>query len=338
MVSIAGCSTVAYYHQAIDGQLTILMRREPIEKVIAKPDTSPALKAKLERVLVMRQFAVDALLLPDNSSYTSYADLNRSYVVWNVFAAPELSLTPIQWCYPVAGCVSYRGYFSEKRADQFAMKLHTRGNDVYVAGISAYSTLGWFHDPILNTMLDRSETSLAGTLFHELAHQKLYVKNDTTFNESFAVAVELEGVRLWLKQDGAPDRYRDYLSTLRRKKEFVALVQDTRKKLTDLYQSQQSNKSKREKKQLIFAELKQDYQTLRNRWGGYGGYDRWFSRKLNNAHLVPIGSYYDYLPAFQALLQKHKGDLPSFYREAEKLAALPQDTRHARLLALVPTD
>lgn len=331
---LGGCTT--YYGQAIDGQLSILMHRQPIANVIADPATSPELQQKLEQVLRMRRFAVDELHLPDNASYTSYVDLERPYVLWNVFAAPEFSLTPLQWCFPVAGCVSYRGYFNEQDANRFADKLAQDGNEVYVAGISAYSTLGWFHDPLLSTMLARSDARLAGTLFHELAHQRLYAKGDTTFNESFATTVELEGVRRWLDQNHQFDQYQEYQKTLQRKLQFIELVQGARQKLKVLYASDIPDQQKRDSKKRIFAELKQDYRRLRAKWGGYRGYDAWFARDLNNAHLVPIGSYYDYVAAFQTLLNQHHGDLMAFYISAEKLADLNPEARREALTRLMP--
>lgn len=333
---VVGCSTVGYYSQAIDGQLTILARRQPIAEIIADPDTAPELKQKLQQVVRMRRFAVDVLNLPDNASYTSYADLERPYVVWNVFAAPEFSLTPLQWCYPVAGCVSYRGYFSEQGANHFADKLARDGNEVYVAGISAYSTLGWFHDPLLNTMLTRSETSLAGTLFHELAHQRLYAKGDTAFNESFATTIELEGVRRWLQQNHQADQYAEYQASLQRKLQFIALVQGAREKLKILFATDIPDPKKRERKKQIYARLKQDYRQLRAKWGGYAGYDAWFARDLNNAHLVPIGSYYDYVPVFQAMLERYHGDLNAFYESAGRLAELGPDERRDALEKMMP--
>jgi predicted aminopeptidase len=336
IVFASGCSSVAYYSQAIDGQLTILGQREPIANVIADPETPDELRQKLKQVQAMRRFAVSELALPDNPSYTTYVDLKRPYVVWNVFAAPQLSLTPRQWCFPVTGCVSYRGYFKEQNAHQFAQTLRDKGDDVYVAGIAAYSTLGWFHDPLLNTMLTRSETSLAGTLFHELAHQQLFVKGDTTFNESFATAVELEGVRRWLLHHGHGDQYQNYERMHRRKMQFIDLVQITRNKLKKLYADDIPDDAKRKDKQRIFSDLKQDYRNLKVTWGGYRGYDNWFARELNNAHLVPIGSYHDYVPAMQRLLNLQGDDLTAFYREAKRIAGLEPAAREAAISKLTP--
>lgn len=256
-------------------------------------------------------------------------------MVWNVFAAPEFSLKPRQWCYPVAGCVSYRGYFTEVRAKTYAEKLQHKGLDIEVAGISAYSTLGWFSDPLLNTMLNRSDIQLAGTLFHELAHQRLYVRNDTRFNESFAVAVELEGVQRWLQWRGNESQYDSYLQALKRKNQFIALVQKTRAKLKTLYASDRLDEKKRIQKAIVFSQLKKDYRILRKSWNNYRGYDAWFNRKLTNASLVPISSYYDYVPAFQALLRHEQNDIESFYRSASNLAKLSHDDRRAALKQLL---
>ena len=334
-VLTSGCNSIAYYSQAIGGQLTILGQRQPIEDVIADPEIPDEIRARLKQVVAMRRFAVSELGLPDNASYTSYVDLKRPYVVWNVFAAPELSLIPRQWCYPIAGCVSYRGYFKEHDAERFAESLRKKGDDIMVAGITAYSTLGWFHDPLLNTMLNRSDTSLAGTLFHELAHQQLFIKDDTTFNESFATTVELEGVRLWLKMHGSEEQYLRYLQGHQRKMQFIDLAQGTRKKLIALYADSIPDQAKRLGKQRIFSELKQDYQKLKRTWGGYSGYDNWFNRELNNAHLVPVGSYYDYVPALQRLLHDCEGDLPAFYREAKAIATLAPETRQETIGKLI---
>ncbi len=331
---LAACNSVAYYGQAISGQMQLLILRQPISKLIEEPATSSTLRQRLQSVANMRAFASRELALPDNPSYTSYVDLKRPYVIWNVFAAPEFSLAPKQWCYPIAGCVSYRGYFSEVRARTYAAKLHRKGFDTEVAGISAYSTLGWFSDPLLNTMLSRSETQLAGTLFHELAHQQLYAKNDTRFNESFAVTVELEGIRRWLQDQGKVNQFRDYLQSLKRKRQFIALVQGAHAKLEKLYVQDRSETEKRTAKAAIFQQLKTDYRQLKKGWNNYRGYDAWFNRKLTNASLVPISSYYDYVPAFQALLRRSRNNLAAFYRAARRIAEQTPADRKATLMQL----
>lgn len=327
---LGGCNTISYYGQAINGQYQILAQRQPISQLIEDPATNEKLKQRLQMVVRMRTFASTELGLPDNDSYKSYVDLERSHVVWNVFAAPEFSLIPKQWCYPVAGCVSYRGYFSKKNALAYATKLQLEDFDTEVSGITAYSTLGWFNDPLLNTMLSRSDIQLAGTLFHELAHQQLYAKDDTQFNESFAVVVELEGVRRWLLDQKNSAQYRNYLQLIKRKREFINLVQDARAKLKILYSSDSTAVEKQTAKQAIFQQLKTDYRQLRKSWNNYRGYDTWFDRKLTNASLVPISSYYDYVPAFQVLLQHNQNNLEAFYLAARKLAEkTPADRKEA---------
>jgi len=326
---LSACSTITYYSQAINGQMQILSQRQPIAQLIEDPATNPKLKQRLQLVAKMRSFASSELGLPDNASYKSYANLERSHVVWNVFAAPEFSIEPRQWCYPVAGCVNYRGYFAEKSARIYATKLQLDGFDTDVTGVSAYSTLGWFSDPLLSTMLGRSDIRLAGTLFHELAHQQLYAKNDTQFNESFAVVVELEGVRRWLRHQKNDVAYRDYLRSLERKREFIKLVQASRVKLKMLYAQDSTETEKRIAKEAIFQQLKIDYRQLRKGWGNYRGYDDWFDRKLTNASLVPISSYYDYVPAFQALLRRNQ-NIMTFYQAARELAEqTPADRKTA---------
>lgn len=332
---VSGCNSVAFYGQAINGQMQLLTARQSISRLIDDPTTDPTLRQRLQTVAKMRAFASRDLALPDNASYKSYVKLNRPYVLWNIFAAPEFSLTAKQWCFPVAGCVSYRGYFSEKRANAYATKLRKAGFDTEVAGISAYSTLGWFSDPLLSSMMSRSDMALAGTLFHELAHQQLYVKNDTRFNESFAVAVELEGVRLWLKKQGEEKQYKDYLLRIKRKREFIALVQDTHKQLAKLYAQDISDAAKRDAKNSIFLQLKVDYKKLKRSWNNYRGYDTWFDRKLTNASLVPISSYNDYVPAFQALLKNNSNNLEAFYRDAHRIGKLAPIDRKAALVHLM---
>jgi predicted aminopeptidase len=333
--ALAGCSTVSYYSQAVSGQLSILAKRRPIPEVLADPKTPPELRQRLETLQRARNFASTELGLPDNASYRSYADLGRPYVVWNVFAAPELSLVPRQWCFPVTGCVAYRGYFSEEAAKHFAEGLRKKGDDVEVEGITAYSTLGWFSDPVLNTMVRQPGYDLAALIFHELAHQKLFVAGDTTFNESFATTVEQEGLRRWLLHEHAPEMFHKYQERKRRQAQFIALVMRTRERLKKLYASPVDDDAKRAGKQAAFADLKTGYRKLRKSWGGYPGYDRWFDRQLNNASLVPIGSYYDYVPAFEHLLRECDGKLKKFYRRARAIGRLPPAKRKQEMETLL---
>lgn len=336
LLAAAGCANFGYYTQAVKGQFEIYSRTRSIADVIADAHTDPALKDKLRRVLQIREYASRQLGLPDNDSYRGYADLKRPYVLWNVFATPELSLKPIQWCFLIAGCVTYRGYFSHKQAEAFAAKLQAGGDDVYVGGVAAYSTLGWFNDPVLNTIINRPLPEIAGLIFHELAHQRLYIKGDTTFNESFAVTVELEGVHRWLRSNGTGSEFARYRKRLRRRNEFIALMLKYRDRLAALYRSQASVSEKRADKRRILLQLHAEYLRVRASWGGYGGYDRWFAQDLNNAYFVSIGTYYRFVPAFQALLAQEHDDLPAFYRAAQEIGRLPAKDRRAALNHLLP--
>ncbi|MHB8622042.1 MAG: aminopeptidase [Sulfuricaulis sp.] len=334
LAALSGCASPLYYAQAIQGEFEILAKRRPIEQVLTDSGTPPDTKHQLELVLRLRDFASQALQLPDNRSFRTYADLERPYVVWNVFAAPELSLKPKQWCFVVAGCVPYRGYFTRAAAERFAATLKQQGYDVYVGGVPAYSTLGWFDDPVLSTFIHSSEADLAGLVFHELAHQKLYVRGDTTFNESFATAVQLEGVKRWFVKNGKPQEAEVYLEKIKRREEFIALILRHRAHLQQVYASPRSDADKLVAKAGEFAALRHDYAALKTQWNGYAGYDNWFKPGLNNAQLAAIGLYNQYLPGFQKLLAKQGGHLADFYRVVEKLASLPKAQRTQVLRSL----
>lgn len=320
---LTGC----YLMQAAGGQMAIAAKREPIVQVLADSSTPPQLRTRLEYVAAARDFASRELGLPDNESYRSYADLGRPYVVWNVFAAPEFSVEPRRWCFPIAGCVVYRGYFKEEAAQRYARKLRRRGDDAAVGGVSAYSTLGHFKDPVLSTMLGWSDAQLAATLFHELAHQVVYVPGDSEFNESFATVVEEAGLERWL---AARQRTQDLVvwrEQRERQSQFIALLLAARTKLSALYESALPDAEKRSRKQYEFGELKLDYARLRQQWNGYSGYDRWFDRTLTNAHLVSAATYYGCVPGLQRVLSEAGGDLRRFYDEARRLARMDKDAR-----------
>jgi predicted aminopeptidase len=333
----SGCANFGFYTQAVKGQFQIYSRTRPIAEVLADAQTDARLKDRLQRVLEIREFAARELALPDNDSYRVYADIERPFALWNVFATPELSLKPTEWCFLFIGCVTYRGYFMREQADAFADTLRTAGDDVYVGGVVAYSTLGWFDDPLLNTFVNRPMPELAGLLFHELAHQRLYVKGDTTFNESFAVTVELEGVRRWLQGQGGSDGFAGYQDRLKRRDDFIALMLQYRDRLDAMYTSDATDTEKRTAKRRILDELRAEYRQVRAGWNGYGGYDDWFAQDLNNAHFVSVGTYYQLVPAFQALLAGERGDLHSFYRAAKEIGQLPKKERMAALNKLLPT-
>jgi predicted aminopeptidase len=331
LLSAASCTSVGYYAQAVSGHLEVMWAAVPIEERLQEAGTPAPLREKLERVLAIRAFASRELGLPDNDSYRRYADLGRPYVVWNVFAAPEFSVAPIQSCFPIAGCVSYRGFYSEEAARKHADELAKEGDDVYVGGVSAYSTLGWFSDPVLSTFINYPEPEIARIVFHELAHQVVYVKGDTVFNESFAVAVEEEGLRRWLEREGTPVQGAAYAESRRRQAEFVALALRYRGRLADFYAEPGSPQEKREGKRRLFTEMTGEYDALKASWGGFAGFDRLLARGPNNAFLVSIASYTELLPAFRALLAQNKGDLPAFYRAVRDLAKLDKPEREAKL-------
>lgn len=331
----AGCAHAGYYLHVIKGQYQVLQAREPIAGIVADPKRDPELRRRLALVLEGRRYASAHLALPDNGSYTTYADLHRPYVVWNVFAAPEFSLKPKTYCFPIAGCVAYRGYYDEARAREFARHLKTKDYDVYVAGVAAYSTLGWFDDPVLNTMLRWDDDTLAGTVFHELAHQKLYLKGDTAFNESFATFVEREGTREFRAGRGEP--LSGDPQTLARERQFVELVLKTRDKLAALYASGLPQDQMRARKHTAFDELRVEYAVLRKSWDGYAGYDAWFAGPLNNAKLLPVGLYHQWVPAFARLFADAECDWKKFYARVEAMANKSESERRAELEQLSST-
>jgi len=335
---LGGCGTLGYYYQSATGHFDLMCRARDIDRVLADESVAPAVRQRLERVRDIRRFASEALALPDNDSYTRYADLGRRYAVWNVFAAPPLSTEPHQWCFPVVGCVVYRGYFEAADARRYAESLEHRGLETFVAGVPAYSTLGWFDDPLLSTVLDYPEPQLAGLIFHELAHQVVYARGDSTFNESFATAVEIEGVERWLKSRGRPQAMQAYLERRRRNDRVVALILAYRRKLQRVYQADRGDDWKRRRKAAIIAALKERYARLTGEWAGYNGYSRWFGEALNNAHFAVVAAYHDRVPAFQALLARHDGDLAAFYEAVSELAEQPAEHRNAFLDGLAPRE
>lgn len=334
LMPLAGCSTVSYYRQSIGGQLELWKKRQPIADLLTAPGMSDVLREKLQTTLAIRDFASTELALPDNDSYRSYADLQRPFVVWNVFAAQPFELNLKRWCFPFAGCVGYRGYFSQSDAQEFADGLAAKGMDVYVGGVAAYSTLGWFDDPLLNTVLNRPPARIAGLIFHELAHQQLYVEGDTAFNEGFATAVQLEGVRRWLAKYGDETQRRDYAQFQRRQTDFVTLVTAARDRLRAVYALGADKTDMRTQKTAIQAELRQQYQRLKKRWDGYSGYDAWFAQPLNNAQLAAVTTYRDRVPAFQQLLAQQHGDMAAFYKACAALGELPASERRLALAAV----
>jgi predicted aminopeptidase len=335
-LSLGGCANLLYYAQSVVGHAQVMAAARPIGEVIADPSTTPALRTHLEQVQAIRDFASRELALPGNASYRSYADIGRPYVVWNVFAAPEFSLEPVRWCMLIVGCVNYRGYYDEGRAVRYAEELGAQGLDTHVGGVTAYSTLGHFNDPVLETFLRFGDQEAARIIFHELAHQVVFVAGDTAFNESFAVTVEDEGLRRWLTGRGNAEQLREFAARQGRRAQFYRLIADCRERLRGVYASSLPAADMRRAKDETFAELRRAYAEQKAQWNGYAGYDRWFAQPMNNALLASVALYTQWVPAFRALLADEHGDLAAFYKRVAVLAELPQVQRAEALDRLAP--
>lgn len=332
----SGCSTLGYYAQSVGGHLDMVRAAKPVPDWLADPASPPALKQRLVLSQRMRDWAVSELKLPDNASYRRYADLKRPAAVWNVVAAPELSLTLRTWCFPVVGCVGYRGYFDRAQADAYAAGLRPEGLEVAVYGVPAYSTLGrlpfdWLADPLLNTFIQYPEGELARLIFHELAHQVAYAPDDTEFNESFATAVERIGGLRWLATMADEQAREDYARYDGRRQDFRRLTAAYRERLDAVYKSQASDADKRARKAELMAALRADHAALKaQRWGGFSGYDAWFER-ANNASFGVLAAYNALVPHFERLYEREGRDFERFYAEVRRLASLPKAERRAAL-------
>jgi predicted aminopeptidase len=327
IAAIGALSGGCYLLQSAQGQLALMSKRESITRVIDKSSAPPKLRAQLQSVTAIRDFASHELGLPDNGSYRKYADIGRPYVVWNVVAAPEFSIDPKRWCFPIVGCVAYRGYFAEAKARRFAAGLQAQGFDVVVGGVAAYSTLGHFDDPILSTMVNWDDVELAAIIFHELTHQLLYVSNDASFNEALATTVEEEGVRRWLSSLGREQDLAEHLLQQQRYLQVIALLSETRAHLGQIYALPLPPPLMRERKRETFETLRATYASLRAQWGGHAPFDAWFGQEINNAHLASIATYYACVPGFERELRAVGGNLPAFYRRVRDLAKLDQQQR-----------
>jgi predicted aminopeptidase len=303
-----GCDTIAYYKQAIGGHLEIRSATRPLDAWLADPATPTPLRERLETARRVREFASRSLALPENGSYKSYADLGRPFVVWNVFAAPEFSVAPRQECFPFTGCVGYRGFFSEQDARRHAARLKAEGYDVHVGGVPAYSTLGWFDDPLLSTFIRYPDAQLARLIFHELAHQVVYARDDTMFNESFAVAVEEEGVRRWLEAEGHAGELQAFRDAQARRQRFADRVKQARTRLALAYQEPGASR------EVLAAKKREEFEKLR------AEYPTIVPAEPNNAFLVSVALYTELVPQFDALLAESGGDLRVFYEKAKALA------------------
>ncbi len=326
----AGCG-VLYLAQAAKGQMQIVAKRRPIETVLRDPQVDAALKTRLERVRAARAFAVRELGLPDNASYTTYADVQREYVTWSVVATPEFSVDAHEWCFPIAGCVAYRGYFREAAAEKFAAKMRAQGFDTVIGGVPAYSTLGKFKDPVLSTMMSYGDDELAGILFHELSHQVVYIPDDSRFNEAFAVTVERAGLARWLKSLGREGELAKLLRRREIQAEGMRILGRYRDELKAVYASGIPADRMRALKAEVFARLVDEVKARDARGGIKSGFGQALEGTPNNARLSSFATYYDCVPGFERVLEQQRGDLPRFYAAVRELAQLPSATRRVAL-------
>jgi len=349
VAAVSGCHTLGFYGQAFKGQYQIFAHEEKIQKLMADTNTQPRLRTQFELLEQLRAFAASDLKLPVDDHYQKYADVGRPYVVWNVEAAPEFSLEPKTWWYPLVGSAEHTASSTKTAATNYAAYLRRKGYDVSVGGVEAYSTLGWFKDPVLNTFIFEPDAELAEIIFHELGHQRVFARGDTDFNEAFATSVGEEGARRWLREKRDPLALEQYRAHLQRNTQFVHLVQDTRAKLEALYGDERTENGKlragakkpkteapslRTSKHQILADMKKEYERLKAQWGGDTEFDGWFAHPMNNAHLNSVAAYYDLVPAFEQLLAKNDGDLEKFYQAAESLSKKPRTERHEELRVL----
>jgi len=343
LLSLSGCADLGYYWQSASGHIGIMRAAKPVPEWLADPAVSAQLKAKLELTQRIRRFAVTELGLPDNPSYKSYADLHRAAAVWNVVAAPPYSLTLKSWCFPVAGCVGYRGYYDEAAAKAEAEAQKKLDMEVAVYPVPAYSTLGWMNwaggDPLLSTFIGYPEGELARIVFHELAHQVLYVAGDTVFNESYATAVERIGGAMWLQREAGEAARREYSQFDAQRQDFRALAFNTRRALTQVYESPQAKAKDwaavEVMKQAAMADFRARYAKLREGWPGprQGAYDGWVAR-ANNAAFGAQGAYDDLVPSFEKLFEREGHDWPRFYTEVRRISRLPtEEERRSALQA-----
>lgn len=323
---VQGCAEMGYYYQSASGHMALMTGMEDIEGLLAEGELTDKRQKQLRQAQDIRRYATERLELPDNESYTSYIELGRPYAVWSVVATEPYSMSPKEWCFPVVGCVTYKGYFTQQDAEAYATELKQQGMDVYVGGVQAYSTLGWFDDPIVSSMLDRGDILLAEVVFHELAHQKLYFKDDTDFNEAFATVVGEYGVRQWLAETN-PEALGRYERWLNQKDDFIHLLRQTSTELKDVYRRYEDEDVLQREKTLTIERLKQRYEHMKQRWNGKLAYDKWFDKPVNNARLATVAVYRDLVPEFARWLDACDGHFPAFYGQMLRLKNLDHDER-----------
>ena len=323
LVWLSGCSQAGYYFQAARGQLELLHKRQPIEELIDDSRTSAELRAQLILADKIRSYAIHKMALDDNKGFSHYTDLERQYVTWNVVAAPVYSIDAKTWCFPVAGCVAYKGFFEQERAAREKQLLVEQGYDVLLYGVTAYSTLGWFSDPLLSTFIHYKATDLAALIFHEFTHQVVYVQDDSEFNEAFATTVEFSVLNSWLHSRGETERINELESRRLRQNRITEMILDFREMLGQAYKKE----SRAASKAALFKQLKQDYHEIQEAGEGTAYYDWWFSRELNNADLLSVSTYFRLVPAFSEMLDRHQGNLIEFFAEVKLLAKEDKSTR-----------
>ena len=333
LILLCGCSDIGYYWHSARGHLAVMNQRVDIEELLADETLDSRLGERLRLVQEIREFSVTRLALPDNGSYHSYVDLGRPFLVQNLFAAPEFSTRLHQWCYPIIGCASYRGYYDQERLRAYAANLEAGGLETYIGNVPAYSTLGWFDDPVLSSFIDWPEYRLAGLLFHELTHQRIYIDDDTTFNESLASAVQQAGTRLWLQSLARDEDIRRLAAWNSYRDEVIALIEALRQRLADVYDAAIDDDSKRERKITAIAEARRAHDAIAARHGVTGGFHKWFAEGMNNAKIGSIAAYNAELPAFAAMLERLEFDFEAFFDYVDELGGLDKPQRDARLQA-----
>lgn len=331
IVLASGCADVRYYMQTVRGQLDVVSRRQDIVEMLEDESLPQTMRERLNLVLAVRSFAVASMQLPESGSYKTYADLERDYAVQNLFAAPEFSTRLRSWCYPVVGCATYRGYFNADMLLETASKLRQQGYDIYTGWVAAYSTLGWFDDPILNTVMGWPEYQLVGLILHELAHHRLYIEDDTVFNESFASAVEQSGIALWYSAQEQQDQVRMYLERKNSRKLVIEIIMRIRDELAELYQQELPIDDMRQAKSRLMQKAKDQYAQLGDQVTSSSGFNRWFAGELNNAKLGSVAAYNSYVDAFLSILAAHEHDYAKFYLHVEALGKLNQSDRKASM-------
>ena len=327
LLLLSGCADFGYYWHSARGHLAVMKQRVDIEDLLADKETAAELRKRLALVQEIRRFSVTRLSLPENDSYLSYVELDRPYLIQNLFAAPEFSTVLQRWCYPVIGCASYRGYYDEERLLAYVDELEASGQEVHVGKVSAYSTLGWFDDPVLSSFINWPDHRLAGLLFHELTHQQIYIDDDTTFNESLASAVQMVGTELWLQSRNQHQALEKLSSWLQYRGEVIKLIESTRARLHEVYQADISDAVKRENKAAVFTDARQAHQSIAAKHGVRGGFSDWFAGELNNAKIGSIAAYNSQMPAFVNMIRGHQLDFAAFYEYVADVGALDKNQR-----------